>query len=101
MRFRFLCAGVALCCLSGIGAQAASSSSTSGNPPTPPNGQRPPGPPPEAIAACKGKTEGVEVSFSGPKGETFTGICRTQDGQLAAMPKDMPSGDRKGPPPSR
>ena len=54
----------------------------------------PPGPPPEAIAACEGKSAGDKVEFEGPRGETFSGICREIDGQLAAAPEGMPPGDR-------
>lgn len=53
-------------------------------------GGRPPGPPPEAVAACKGKTEGAQVSFTLRDGKSVTGTCRTMDGQLAAMPDRMP-----------
>lgn len=42
----------------------------------PGRGGRPPGPPPEAIAACKGKTEGAAASFTGRNGETFSGTCQ-------------------------
>ena len=49
-------------------------------------GGNPPGPPPEAVAACKGKTEGTTVSFTGRAGETFTGVCQTTNGVLAARP---------------
>lgn len=61
-------------------------------PPSDGGGQagRPPGPPPEAIAACKGKTEGTQVSFTLRDGKSVTGTCRTMDGQLAAMPDRMP-----------
>ncbi len=54
----------------------------------------PPGPPPEAIKACEGKNAGDKVEFDGPRGETFTGICREINGQLAAAPEGMPPGDR-------
>jgi len=59
-------------------------------------GGPPPGPPPEAIAACKGKTAGTQVSFSGRNGESFTGVCQLTNGVLAARP----SGNG-GPPPAR
>jgi hypothetical protein len=52
------------------------------------------------VAACKGKSEGTEVSFTGRNGETMTGTCRSIDGQLAAMPKGGPGGPG-GQPPSR
>ncbi len=79
-------------------AQTSTSTSSQGGPGGP--GGRPPGPPPEALAACKGKSEGTEVSFTGRNGETLSGICRLIDGQLAAMPKGGPGGPG-GKPPSR
>jgi hypothetical protein len=65
-------------------------------PPASGAGGPPPGPPPEAIAACKGKTAGTQVSFSGRNGESFTGVCQLTNGALAARP----SGNG-GPPPAR
>lgn len=50
-------------------------------------------PPPEAIAACKGKSEGASVQFATPRGETLKGICRKFESVLAAMP------ERGAPPP--
>ena len=83
-------------CLTAVAATSSSgSSSASGN-------DKPPGPPPEAVAACKGKTEGSEVSFTGRQGETFTGTCQSVDGTLAAMPKGGGpggKGDGQNPPP--
>lgn len=35
------------------------------------------GPPPEAIAACKGKTDGAACTFTGRRGEALTGKCFT------------------------
>lgn len=87
---------VLTCSVLSLSAQAASNSSSSSEGAGGPGG-RPPGPPPEAVAACKGKAEGTEVSFTGRGGETLSGICRTIDGQLAAMPKGGPG----GPPPAR
>ena len=49
-------------------------------------GGQPPGPPPEAVEACKGKTEGTSVSFKGRQGETFSGTCQLANGVLAARP---------------
>ena len=49
-------------------------------------GGPPPGPPPEAVAACKGKTEGTTVSFTGHGGQSLSGVCRSFNGTLAAMP---------------
>jgi len=59
-------------------------------------GAPPPGPPPEAIAACKGKAEGAQVSFTGRNGESFAGVCRLTNGVLAARPAGG-----GGPPPPR
>lgn len=90
---------IALTCFS-LSTLAQGSSSSAGNERSGGPGGRPPGPPPEAVAACKGKSEGSEVSFTGRNGETLTGTCRSFDGQLAAMPKGGPGG-RGGQPPSR
>ncbi len=68
----------------------------------PPNGEHPKGPPPFAIEACKGRSVGSTVSFNGPDGKTFKGVCREFDGTLAAMPDHPPGhggGEHKGPPP--
>jgi len=59
-------------------------------------GGAPPGPPPEAVAACKGKTEGAQVSFTGRGGETLTGVCALFNGTLAARPAG--GGNRPAPP---
>ncbi len=50
------------------------------------------GPPPEAIAACEGKSVGDSVEFTGRRGETLEATCQEQDGQLAAVPNNMPEG---------
>jgi hypothetical protein len=44
-------------------------------------------PPPEAIAACKGKSEGTTVKFTTPRGDTLKGVCKEFEGVLAAMPE--------------
>jgi len=64
-----------------------------------PPGSQPPGPPPEAVAACKGKTEGTQVSFSARGGETLTGVCQKIGDVLAARPLGGPPGG--GRPPAR
>jgi hypothetical protein len=46
--------------------------------------------PPEAIAACKGKSEGTLVQFTTSRGDTLKGVCRYVDGVMVAMP---PSGE--------
>jgi len=53
-------------------------------------GGRPPGPPPEAVAACKGKSEGVQVSFANRGGETVSGVCQKVGDVLAARPLGGP-----------
>ena len=45
-----------------------------------------PGPPPEAVAACKGQSEGASVTFTGRRGEPLSGTCRSVAGVLAARP---------------
>jgi hypothetical protein len=57
---------------------------------------KPHGPPPEAVAACKGKTEGAAASFAGRDGENIAGVCELVDGVLAIRP---PAGKRPPPPP--
>ncbi|MDB5847889.1 MAG: hypothetical protein JWP29_1641 [Rhodoferax sp.] len=59
----------------------------------------PPGPPPEAVAACAGKSAGVQVSFTGRRGETVSGTCELVNGVLAARPAGAPPGGPGGPPP--
>jgi hypothetical protein len=60
-------------------------------PPKPPEGCMKP--PPEAVAACKGKSEGAVVQFTTSRGDILKGICKKSDGQLAAFP------ERHGQPP--
>jgi hypothetical protein len=70
-------------------------------PPPPPDGEHHKGPPPFAIEACKGQSEGATVSFNGPDGKTFKGVCHEFNGTLAAMPDHPPGlgdGEHKGPP---
>jgi hypothetical protein len=55
------------------------------------------GPPPEAVEACKGKSEGTAVEFTNHGGEKMKGTCRQSGSQLAAMP-DNPGGSNGGPP---
>jgi len=50
-------------------------------------------PPPEAITACKGKSEGTAVQFTTPRGDTLKGVCKQFEGVLAAM------AERGAPPP--
>lgn len=61
------------------------------NPPEPQGSMKPP---PEAIAVCKGKSEGTIVQFKTSRGDTLKGVCRQVDGVMVAVP---PSG---APPPS-
>ncbi len=51
---------------------------------------RPPGPPPEAVEACKGKSEGTAVEFTNRGGEKVKGTCRQFGGRLAAAPDNLP-----------
>ncbi|GAB2676956.1 hypothetical protein [Aliiglaciecola aliphaticivorans] len=44
-------------------------------------------PPQEAIEACSGKSEGDEVSFSTPRGDTITATCQTMEDELVAVPE--------------
>jgi hypothetical protein len=44
-------------------------------------------PPPEAITACKGKSEGTVVQFTSPRGDMLTGVCRQFEDILVAMPE--------------
>jgi len=60
---------------------------------TGPPGRPPMGPPPEAIAACKGKSEGTAVQFATPRGDTLKGVCKLINGTLAAAPE----GGMRGP----
>lgn len=59
------------------------------------------GPPPEAIEACKDKNAGDSIVFKGPRGESIKATCRKMDGQLVAVPDNMPmdGGRPQGPPP--
>lgn len=50
------------------------------------------GPPPEAIEACEGKSVGDSVEFTGRRGEALEATCQEKDGQLAAVPDNMPEG---------
>lgn len=57
------------------------------------------GAPPEAIEACKGKTEGDAVEFTTPRGDKVTATCKLADSQLVAVPEGGFRG-QKGAPPS-
>jgi hypothetical protein len=74
-----------------IGSVWAAQAEEMNSPPEPQGSMKPP---PEAIAACKGKSEGTFVRFTTSRGDTLEGVCRQVDGVMAAMP---PSG---APPPS-
>jgi len=43
--------------------------------------------PPEAITACKGKSEGTAVQFTTSRGDTLKGVCKQFEGMLVAMPE--------------
>jgi hypothetical protein len=47
-------------------------------------------PPREAFAACANRSEGDMVAITTPQGTTMKAICRTFEGQLAAVPVDAP-----------
>ncbi|WP_342805117.1 hypothetical protein [Alteromonas sp. M12] len=44
-------------------------------------------PPQEAIEVCEGKSEGDEVSFSTPRGDTITATCQIMQDELVAVPE--------------
>ena len=44
-------------------------------------------PPQEAIAACEGKSQGDEASFSTPHGHNVSGTCQTIQDVLVAVPE--------------
>ncbi len=69
------------------GLPAAAADSTSSTDSNRPQGRPPMGPPPEAIAACKGKSEGTSVQFTTPRGDTLKGVCKLMNGTLAAVPE--------------
>ena len=48
------------------------------------------GPPAEAIEVCKSKIAGDIVEITDPQGETVNVNCREINGQLAAVPEEMP-----------
>jgi hypothetical protein len=54
----------------------------------PPDSGRHMGPPPEAIEACKDKSEGAAVEFTGPRGEKIKATCKQIDDQLVAVPEE-------------
>jgi hypothetical protein len=57
------------------------------------------GPPPEAVEACKDKSEGTVVEITTPRGDTIKATCKQIDGQLVAVPESGFRG-QKVPPPS-
>ena len=101
LKIRFIAPVIAASGAALIGFATAAATSTTAEPPAPPASGAPHGPPPEAIAACKGKTEGTTVSFTGRGGETLTGTCQTTNGVLAARPAGGPGGVGQRPPPPR
>ncbi len=62
----------------------------------PPHGAHHHGPPPEAIDACKGKTDGDMCNFTSPRGDKITGTCHNpppdapSDAAIACMPANGP-----------
>jgi|WetSurMetagenome_2_1015567.scaffolds.fasta_scaffold564700_2 hypothetical protein len=67
-----------------IGGMSVAYAEEANRPPRPEGRMKPPS---EAIAACKGKSEGVQVQFTTPRGDTLKGVCKEVDGILAAMPE--------------
>lgn len=57
------------------------------------------GPPPEAIDACKEKSEGAAVEITTPHGDTIKATCKKIKGQLVAVPEGGPPGPGNGEPP--
>jgi hypothetical protein len=49
-------------------------------------------PPPDAIDACKNKSEGDSVTFTTPRGDSIKATCKKFNGQLAAVPDGPPPG---------
>jgi hypothetical protein len=47
----------------------------------------PMGPPPEAVEACKDKSEGADVQFTGRRGDKVEASCKLMNGQMVAVPK--------------
>jgi hypothetical protein len=74
-----------------IGSVWAAQAEEMNSPPEPQGSMKPP---PEAIADCKGKSEGTFVQFTTSRGDTLKGVCIQFDGVMVAVP---PSG---APPPS-
>ena len=64
----------------------------------PPGRGGPMGPPPEAVEACKDKSEGTAVEFIGHRGEKIKATWGGIDGQLVAMPTDGFRGPKPPPP---
>ncbi|RFP16782.1 hypothetical protein D0T25_17545 [Duganella sp. BJB488] len=77
------------------GAAAGASAQNANQPPPPPDGKR--GPPQEAIDACKGKAEGVKVTFKGRRGEDVKGVCKKMREGVVAVPE----GGMPPPPPDQ
>ncbi|MCU6496281.1 hypothetical protein LPN04_00580 [Rugamonas sp. A1-17] len=76
---------------------AVSASAQNANQPPPPQHDGKRGPPQEAIDACKGKAEGVKVTFKGRRGEDVKGVCkRMREGVVA-----VPEGGMPPPPPDQ
>jgi hypothetical protein len=85
---------VVLTCLFLIGGNAVAIAAENNGPP----GRPSMGPPPEAIAACKGKSEGTTVQFTTPRGKTLKGVCKVINGTLTAVPEGGMRGSQGKPP---
>jgi hypothetical protein len=56
------------------------------------------GPPPEAVEACKNKSEGTVVEITTPRGDTIKATCQKIDGQMVAVPEGGFRGQKVLPP---
>jgi hypothetical protein len=63
----------------------------------PPDSGKRMGPPPEAIEACKDKSEGAKVEIINPRGEKMNAVCKQIDGQPAAVPEEGSRGQKVPP----
>jgi hypothetical protein len=53
--------------------------------------------PPEAIEACKEKSEGTSVEIATPRGDKLKATCKQMDGQLVAVPEGSFKGPKRNP----
>jgi hypothetical protein len=74
-----------------IGGMSVARAEETNRPPRPEGRMKPP---PEAIAACKGKSEGATGQFTTSRGDTLKGVCKQFDGILAVVPERPPQSKR-------